>query len=304
MNSDHKTDLEKLGLSPGEAQVYLALLRHGPLAAAAIAHETGIPRTSIYPIVCALAGKGLIEGGLGHGSKFAAMAPEDALVSFVARQKQTVSERERIAKGLGETLGPLAADTKSGLDGTVQMLRTPHVITERWQRCQLESKRSVESFVKAPIFSFSNPAQQKTAKRSLPHRGVYEREVIEDPRVLANLEDWLAGGEESRVYDGELPYKMVIYDRQAVLLTLVRPSGQPSAMFVRHAPFAKSLGILFDYFWQQARPLTAELVHEIGAAAAKKSAVASRKEDQRPNSTVSGNRGRVLTSRSRKRAAV
>jgi len=303
MNSAHQTELENLGLSPGEAQVYLAVLRHGPLAVAAIAHETGIARTSIYPIACALAGKGLIEGGLGHGSKFAAIAPDDALVSFVARQKQTVFERERIAQGLAETLAPLAADTKSALDGTVQILRTPHVITERWQRCQLESKRSVENFVKAPIFSFSNPAQRKTAKRSLPHRGLYEREVIEDPRVLANLDEWLAGGEESRVYDGELPYKMVIYDRQAVLLTLVRPGGQPSAMFVRHAPFANSLGILFDYFWQQARPLTAELVREINTAAAKKRAVALGKQ-KRPDSIVSRDRGGGRTPKLRKRAVM
>src|SRR5687768_10980870 len=100
MNYAHKEKLEQLGLSPAEAQIYLAVLRNGPLAAARIAHETGIQRTSVYPTLCSLADKGLVAGGTGYGTKFAAVRPDEALRSLVAREKQKIAEQEQIAEEL------------------------------------------------------------------------------------------------------------------------------------------------------------------------------------------------------------
>ncbi len=110
MNSPHRAKLEQIGLSAPEARVYLALLHHGPLAAAGIAAQTGITRTSVYPTLCSLADKGLVEGGLGQGSRFAAVSPAHALPALIVRDKEAVSERERIATELVETLGPIAVE--------------------------------------------------------------------------------------------------------------------------------------------------------------------------------------------------
>ena len=258
MSLAHRLKLEQLGLSPAEAQIYLAVLHHGPLAAPAIASQTGIPRTSVYPTLCSLAEKGLIEGGLGHGSKFTAVAPEEALPALVVREEQTLAERQQIAKELAEALAPLAADAESALDDSVQVIRTPQLIAERSQRLQLEATRLVEGIVKAPILNPSsrNPAQQKAMEHGVHYKALYERAVMEDPKVAPYIEGWLAGGEEARVYDGELPYKLAVFDQEVVLLTLARRSGHPAAMLVRHAPFARSMSILFDFFWNQAKPLT------------------------------------------------
>src|SRR6478672_3009088 len=113
MSFAHRLKLEQLGLSAAEAQVYLAILLHGPLAAPAIASQTGFARTSVYPTLCSLAEKGLIEGGLGHGSKFTAVAPEEALPALVMREERTLAERQQIAQELAETLAPLATDADS-----------------------------------------------------------------------------------------------------------------------------------------------------------------------------------------------
>jgi sugar-specific transcriptional regulator TrmB len=259
MSLNYRHKLEQLGLSAAEAQVYLAVLIHGPLAAPAVASQTGIARTSVYPTLCSLAEKGLIEGGLGHGSRFTAVAPEDALHALVVREEQTLAERQQIAKELAETLSPLAADAESALDDSVQVIRTPQLIGERSQRLQLEAARSVELIVKAPIFhlSPSNPAQRKAMERGVHFRCLYERAVMDDPRVERFLQAWIAGGEEARVYDGELPYKLAVFDQEVVLLTLARRSGgAPAAMVVRNSPFARSMSTLFDFFWQQAKPLS------------------------------------------------
>lgn len=280
MDDANRVKLEQLGLSPPEAQVYLAILHHGPIAVAAIAHETGIKRPSVYPTLSSLVDKGLVESGAGYGSKFAAVAPDQALPALVVREKQTISERERIANELGLTLAPLITNAESALDASVQVLRTPQVIVERSDRLQQEAQGQVEFFNKAPILGpqHDNPAQIQAQKRGVHYRAVYERAVLDDPKIKPYLASWVAGGEEARVYDGELPYKLVIADSESVLLTLVRMGGQTSALLVRHTPFAKSMSILFDSFWNQSQPLAFD-----GA----KTRRSARKNTQRPKQSAS-----------------
>jgi sugar-specific transcriptional regulator TrmB len=257
MSDPNKAKLQELGLSPAEAQIYLAIIHRGPLPAPAIANETGIKRTSVYPVICSLADKGLIEGGTGHGSKYAAVPPNEALPLLVAREKELISERERIATELGDTLASVAGDAESALDDSVQVIRTPQVIGERIHRLQLEASRLIEGFIKAPILMprASNPAQKSAIRRGVQYRGLYERAAIADAKVGPYIRGWLALGEEARVYEGELPFKLSLFDREVVLTTLVRRTGQPAALLIRHAPFAQGMSILFDYFWNQAEPL-------------------------------------------------
>jgi sugar-specific transcriptional regulator TrmB len=254
---EHRLKLEQLGLSPAEAQIYLAVLRHGSLAAPAIAAQTGIARTSVYPTLCSLAEKGLIEGGLGHGSKFTAVAPEEALPALVVREEHTLAERQQIAKELAETLAPLAVDADSTFEDSVQLIRTPHLMGERAQRLMLEATRLVEIVVKAPIFNIRpwNPAQRKAMQRGVHIKALYEGAVLEDPNIAGVLHGFIEAGEEARIYDGELPYKLAVFDQGTVLLTLPKRNGQPTAaaaMLIRNAPFARSMSIVFDFFWNQA----------------------------------------------------
>jgi len=260
MNLKLQSKLEQLGLSVAEAQIYLAVLRSGPLTASDLANETGIARTSVYPALCSLADKGLVESGVGRGSKFTAVSPEDALASLIVRDERALSERKRIADELTETLAPLAADIESELDATVQVVRTQQVIAERFYRLQLEAEREVLMFVKAPILMAGrgNPAEQKALQRGVRYRCLYERAVLDDPKIGPYLASWIAGGEEARLYGGELPYKVVLIDDEIVLVILVRQSGQSSALIVKHEPFAKSIAMLFDSLWKESQPLAAE----------------------------------------------
>src|ERR1700730_283688 len=259
MSFEHRLKLEQLGLSPAEALVYLAVLHHGPLAATAIAGETGIARTAVYPTLGSLVEKGLIEGGLGHGSKFTAVTPEEALRGLIAREEQTLSERQQIAKELAKALPQVPDDVEDALDDFVQVIRTPQLIGERLNRLQLEANRLVEAIVKAPIMvrPVWNPAQKKALARGVHYKGLYERAAIEDPTIAPYIDSWLAQGEEARVFNGELPYKFFVFDQEIVVSTLVRRSGQPTALLVRHTPYARSMSILFNFFWTQAKPLGA-----------------------------------------------
>jgi sugar-specific transcriptional regulator TrmB len=293
MKLEHRLKLEQLGLSPSEALVYLAVLNHGPLAATAIASETGVPRTGVYPTLCSLVEKGLIEGGFGHGSKFMAITPEEALRGLIAREEQTLSERQQIAKELTKALPRLPDDAESALDDFVQVIRTPLLIGERLTRLQLEATRLVEGIVKAPILVPSpwNPAQRTATERGVHYNALYERAAIDDPKIAPYIDSWIAGGEEARVFDGDLPYKFVVFDQEVVISTIIRRSGHPTALLVRNVPYARGISTLFEFFWNQAKPLRREALKTRRAPSKTSAKPAPKADDATPRISRNGRRG-------------
>jgi sugar-specific transcriptional regulator TrmB len=259
MSEIHRLELEELGLSAGEAQVYLALLRTaGGLGASAVATTTGIPRTSIYPILNALLEKGMVEGEAGYGSRFRAVRPKDALPSLIVREKEEILQRERLA---GELVGQLEALAEpadaSGEAEIIQVLRDPRLIADRFERLQLEAEQQVEVFIKAPIFNprYTNPTQEKAMRRGVRFRGLYERAIVDSPEIQPYVARWIAAGEEARVHDGELPHKLAIFDRQYILMPLITPAGQGRTLFIKHPQLARTLGIAFDALWDRSEPM-------------------------------------------------
>lgn len=259
MDQTDRAELVQLGLSPSEGQVYLALLQNASLGAAALAAATGVSRTTVYQILCSLADKGLVESGIAHGSKFTVVAPSQALPALIARERETLSQRERLADRLGERFDAAVTPSETAPDELIQVIRNPQVFTERFERLQLEAERQVDMIVKAPILNprKENPTQAKAQRRGVRFRGLYEASAVEDPQIKPYIEGWLAGGEEARVYHGELPYKLAVFDTEVVLLTLKMPGDQLRALFIRHEHLAKSLSMLFDFLWKEAEPLIA-----------------------------------------------
>lgn len=257
MQDDPEVGLKELGLLPAEAQVYLALIRNGPLGASAIANVTKVPRSSVYPTLNALIDKGLAEGGAGYGSRFSAVRAELALPSLMRREKEELLHRESVAQKLTEHLSSLAEPTEAGAEELIEVIRNPRAVAERFERLQLEAERQIDVMIKAPILNpqRNNPAQEKAQRRGVHCRGLYERAALADPAIQPHLEAWIAAGEDARVYDGDLPHKLAIFDSEVVLLPLIRPGHQTRTLVVRHEQLAKSLSILFKFLWDQAKPL-------------------------------------------------
>jgi HTH-type transcriptional regulator, sugar sensing transcriptional regulator len=260
----HQAKLESLGLTAGEAQVYLALLRSGgTLGATALATATGLPRTGVYPLLNSLVQKGIVEAEAGYGSRFTAIHPTQALPALVSREREKQQEqllhRERMAADLVEELDAVAEPNPVSGDSAevIQVLRDPRVITARFERLQNETERQIEVCVKAPFFMgpVANTAQENALRRGVRARALYERAVLDAPEVRPYLEGWVAKGEQARIYDGELPHKLALFDRRSVLLPLFMPGDQVRTLFIRHQPLATSLGMLFDTLWQNAEPI-------------------------------------------------
>ncbi|MEK7142610.1 MAG: helix-turn-helix domain-containing protein [Patescibacteria group bacterium] len=84
--------LRNLGLSTRETQVYLVLLKNGPMLPLNIARQTGLKRTSLYALFPEMLEKGLIrEVTQGKRRLFQAVSPE-SLLSEYQRKYQAVKE--------------------------------------------------------------------------------------------------------------------------------------------------------------------------------------------------------------------
>jgi sugar-specific transcriptional regulator TrmB len=268
MQHRHQLELERLGLSETEAQIYLTLLKKGSAwKAAAIAATVQTARSTAYEAINSLKDRGLLEAEVGYGGRFSAVPAEQALPHLIAaeqeelsQRQQELSQRKEVASELARELNSLAAGPGTESSGTesrvVEFLRDPRVVAERFARLQHEAEQKIDVIVKAPmLLGAGNPAQQKAQRRGVCCRGLYERAVMDVPGVQPYIAQWVAQGEEARVYDGELPHKLAIFDEKIVLLPLIRPGEQPKTLLVRHAQLAQSLTIAFDHLWDRSEPI-------------------------------------------------
>jgi len=265
-------ELQQLGLSAAEAQVYVALLHNGSLGASAVAEQTGIPRSGVYPILCSLTDKGLVEAGTGYGSRFAAVPPDEALPSILVRERETLGDRERIAAEFVKRLASRESTAEAAPQELIQVLRKPQVVADRFERLQLEAEREILGMMQGPILipRIGNPVQEKARRRGVRIRGLYERADLENPQIKPHFRTWAAAGEEIRIYDGELPHKLMIFDTEVVLLPLILPGDQTRTLIIRHGQLAKSLSMFFEFLWERAEPLALESKNRLSAGPARR----------------------------------
>jgi sugar-specific transcriptional regulator TrmB len=243
------TDLEQLGFTSNEASVYLVLIQKGALTATALAAATRLARTAVYPTINSLVDQGLVEAGAGYGSKFSAVPAERALPHLML-------ERERLTRQVVERISALEEPEESVSDQVIQVIRNPRAVLERFERLQLEAEHEIAVFSKPPYFNRGgNEAEEKALRRGVRARAIYEKAGLEDPAIKPYFRNWIAAGEEARIYDGELPHKLAVFDSKVALMPLIVPGHQAKTVLIRHPQMAQTLSLGFEYLWERSEPI-------------------------------------------------
>jgi hypothetical protein len=159
-----------------------------------------------------------------------------------------------------EQISSLEELDESAPDEVIQVIRSPRAVAERFERLVLEAERQIDVLTKPPFVLpatnlASNPAQEKAQRRGVRCRSLYEKTSLEDAGVKPYLANWIAAGEEARVYDGELPQKLAIFDSQIVLVPLIRPQEPMKTVLIRHPQLAQTLTLAFEYLWERSEPV-------------------------------------------------
>jgi len=256
MKGNLAAELMQLGLTPTEAQIYVTLVQNGAMGASAIAAATGLARTAVYPTLGSLVDKGLADAGEGYGSRFSAVPADQALPLLMAADKETLLYRERLTTEVIDRISTLEERAETAPNEVIQVLRSARAVADRFERLELEAERQIDIWTKPPFFSRNgNPSIKKALRRGLKARSLYEKAALDDPAIKPFISGWLAAGEEARIYDGELPHKLAIFDLQVVLMPLIRPGEQTKTILIRHEELAQSLSLAFQFVWDRSEPI-------------------------------------------------
>ena len=123
--------LEKIGLSKAEINVYLALLRLGPVPSNRIIQETSSRKSTVYDSIRRLQEKGLISSAIRDKKTYFEATPPDRLVEFIQDRKRELdgyeSEAAELVKSLEKEYGNIKPHAEAhillGIEGFKTMRR-------------------------------------------------------------------------------------------------------------------------------------------------------------------------------------
>lgn len=271
------TNLQQIGLTKREAEVYLALLQRKEFTAPELTRITTITRTKIYEILQSLVHKGIITESSRNGNKvYRSIDPKIALqniitnfeesveqkvMEFEQKQKLDIELKRRAADSLKKELISLHKEGGDSLEpfDYIEMLTDIRQIGERWVAIQKNTKNELLVFTKPP---YTTPAlednieQEKEIfrKHNIIVKGLYEYGDLtqeELKSLVRSVEIYREIGEEARLIE-KLPMKLVISDESLVMFALNdRISLKPNitSMYVDHPGYAAALKKMFESYW-------------------------------------------------------
>ncbi len=211
--------------------------------------------------------------------------------ALLNRERELALVREQAIHDFLPTLVAVAESADEVEDEIIEVLRSPRVVAERFDRLQLEALERVDVMVRAPIVATTrgNQAEFTALKRGVRFRGLYDREGLEGAEIRPHLTRWGEAGEEIRVFPSDLPLKLASFDSRAAIMAAtvgvpvthwnsgVRSGGLGSSLLVRGSS-SKGLGGL-DRELVPIAPHSGSLArrHGIGSDARAGSAISRRR---------------------------
>lgn len=108
--------LERLGLSPGEAKAYRALLGLGASSIGPIASKSGVSRSKIYEVLEKLSAKGLVNMLFVGKKRLFKASPPTMLLELLEKKKKEIDAEENEVKQLIPELLQLRAPEKRAVE--------------------------------------------------------------------------------------------------------------------------------------------------------------------------------------------
>lgn len=102
--------LELIGLTPKEAQLYVAIQKQGRVAPADLADITKINRTTIYSVAKELLNKGIIVEDLGSPKRELLATPPEDLRKLIDQELNAIKQRESVLDEVIESIKSVAGD--------------------------------------------------------------------------------------------------------------------------------------------------------------------------------------------------
>jgi DNA-binding CsgD family transcriptional regulator len=211
----------------------------------------------------------LIETGLARyvqsapsspsSSRLQAAPPEQALLGALAYVQARVRRGGELIRDGHQRLLELqesAPDSALPPGHQVRMTTSREEIAELSAHLINEARRdwmSLETGARdLPLTADSGVVSPAETGKMVRRRAIYEQAFVEMPGGPETIRRCAESGEESRILP-ELPMKMQLADRKAVLLPLTE-TGTGGVLLIRARPVAAAMRVLFEMLWEDALP--------------------------------------------------
>jgi predicted transcriptional regulator len=243
--------LELLGISVIEERAYRILLERHTATVADVAAGLGTTDRVARRLLADLEALGLATHTPKVPRVYVAAPPEFAVAALV-KQKQAMLERVRVAIPDLE-----AYSARSNADGHQPVLE---IIESRAHLGAVlgqlyESYRSdVMCFQRAPVLA-PTVLPPQSSRPGVRVRTISDNSLLETPGALERIRGDVARGEQARMQPS-LPFKMMIFDRKAAVISLDgdRPENAPT-LLVHGGALLDALCLLFEFVWERATPI-------------------------------------------------
>ncbi|MEV0144367.1 MULTISPECIES: LuxR C-terminal-related transcriptional regulator [unclassified Nonomuraea] len=246
------------GLGPEEEAVYELLVDRSPATLAALCAAAGLRPDLLLTVLGSLEAKGLVtRSSSGEQARYAAVAPEVALdVLLVTTERQLLRAREHAAE-LDRAFQ--RRNTRNTPPVIVEVVTGRRAVHQRYAQIQRAARHRLRCLSKPPYFdpSGSMAAQRELLGRGVATRMIYEREFVDRPGALRQIETMIGAGQQARVLPA-LPMKLYLMDDRLALLLLRHQPDDPdadAALVVHPSGLLEALSRLFEGLWQRALPL-------------------------------------------------
>jgi HTH-type transcriptional regulator, sugar sensing transcriptional regulator len=253
--------LQAVGLNAYEARSYLVLVGHPRFKALELAARARVPRQKIYEVLEGLVEKGFARVIQDRTKLFSAVAPDQAVLAYLARRAQALelqlAEQTKTGAAMVRDLMTAYAEGQGGR-GTLDFLRLvndPLQAAAQFRRLLAEARHQYLEFSRPPYAEDPLDAGQIVGARQ---RGVRCRLLVEygalNPTRERSLAEYAAAGVEVRTI-AKVPLKMAVMDSRAGLLALLDPViTRPAwtSVIFEHEGMGEAMTNLFENYWTRA----------------------------------------------------
>lgn len=263
-NSSNLTGrLVELGMSEREAKVYQALLNKRNATISELQKSSGVPQCKMYEIMRRLVHQGYCrERRVGRSRTFDVVDPGNALSFHLPKLEIRLENARDLIDDLSSRFA--SSDQVTEPLDYIEVLHENDKIHRRY--CQLVKSTSEEllGFGRGPYAcdTADKANEQDEEEEGILLRGgkvrwVYEINLPEEEWVLKDLTSLQVQGAGIRIA-GSLPIKMMIFDRETLLVADEEPFTQPGELtmsIIKQRTIVNAFRALFEFFWQQSAEL-------------------------------------------------
>lgn len=239
--------LMKIGLSENEAEVYLALLKLGPLSAYEIAQRTGIYRPHVYDKLETLMGKGLVSYVQQGKKKVFSASPPSKIMDYLKEQEAELGKDIELLASSMPRLDSLHRTPRE--DTTVQVLTgiegLKFRLNDTWQT---PHKENLIFGLNEARYNEALPVFMPQYFKRLKERGIKERVITQKKKGIFVFDNDVT---TYRFLDTEElePVNTIIYGNKVALIVWGTPI---TSIIIENKRLAQTYREHFKYLWKMA----------------------------------------------------